>query len=64
MSTTTTPQSKNETSGDRNEREDHPTLEPEEARSATRGNGVWIILTVSTVLAVTVLLILFGGALG
>lgn len=44
--------------------EDHATLEPEEARQATRGNGIWIILTASTALAVAVLLVMFGGAMG
>ena len=43
--------------------QNHPTLEAEEARQATRGNGVWMVLTVSTGLAITVLLILFGGAM-
>ncbi len=47
-----------------NNADDHATLEPEEARQATRGNGIWIILTASTALAVTVLLVLFGGVLG
>ncbi len=42
--------------------QDHPTLEAEEARQATRGNGVWMVLAVSTGLAITVLLIVFGGA--
>lgn len=64
MSTTPPQQSTTNTAQDQKDRDDHPTLDPEQARSATRGNGVWIILTASTALAVTVLLILFGGALG
>lgn len=39
-------------------------VEAQDARQATRGNGVWIILTVSTGLAIAVLLVLFGGAMG
>lgn len=52
------------TTAHQNAAKDHATLEPEEARQATRGNGIWIILTASTALAVAVLLVMFGGAMG
>ena len=48
----------------RNAAEDHATLEAEDARQATRGNGIWIILMASTALAIAVLLVMFGGAMG
>lgn len=49
---------------DQNRAEGHPTLEPDQARSATKGNGIWIILMASTALAIAALLVIFGGAFG
>lgn len=64
MSTRTTTQRAQQNARRHERGAGHATLEPEQARAATRGNGVWLVLTVSTALAVTVLLILFGGTLG
>ncbi len=51
-------------SAHRDRSQQHQTLEAEEARQATSGNGVWMILSVSTGLAIAALLFLFGGAVG
>ena len=62
MTTTTKPHEAREQDTRRDRpRADQP-IEAQDARQATRGNGVWIILTISTGLAIAVLLVLFGGA--